>query len=665
MRKLAFIAAILLFSSCAEELTGPESNDDGIKVTAGFPETKTTFSENGSTMNVFWEVDDEIGLYTAGFDNFDLRYRAQSAGRTTRFKHVNKELKAENGEEVVAVYPADAVKMLYMMKSFDIITNTNTVHYRENACDNYIIYASGKVENDQLDLQFKHLFSYLRLTIPVELIADRGPAGGLYISSTEPIATYDYGNKTINLETGEIEKDERGSKSLKYFIPEDIGDKTEIVANIAIYPQSEDAVIEISQMNSDQTSTTIGKELISKAAPAGGFKAGRMYSLTLSAAEPDDAFDPDFLKFLLTADNIAYNGSVTGKVDANADGILVDSEISAITGLRMTGSGVESLKGIGMMSNLVYFEYNDGKLTSLDLSKNTKLVYLYCNNNSISDLALPVCKYLGTVELSHNNLSSLDLSGNTGIKRLDCSGNRLQELDLATNPGIYILDCSDNMLSYLDISFIAGFKHESNNLSVGNQKNGKTLTLNVTEQQKEIWDKVWSNMTTNTNVTISVYTQPSIVMPTAIIFSHTDTFDCDGEAGQSIFKCDLGDMIDRTFFSISLDYYIESDTDTGDMTILTLSSRRAIGLNIFKGNLSISINNQDAKYDTSIEVKTGAWEHVEFVYNNGDVLLNDEYLKIGQLTKGGDNELASMNYGRGKKYNFKGKLRNIVVKSGN
>ena len=73
----------------------------------------------------------------------------------------------------------------------------------------------------------------------------------------------------------------------------------------------------------------------------------------------------------------------------------------------------------------------EGKLTSLDVSKNVELTYLECR----------FCQ-----------LNVLDISKNTKLSRLICQGNQLTSLDVSNNAALTGLDCSMNMLKNLDVS---------------------------------------------------------------------------------------------------------------------------------------------------------------------------------------------------------------------
>ena len=110
-----------------------------------------------------------------------------------------------------------------------------------------------------------------------------------------------------------------------------------------------------------------------------------------------------------------------------------DISITSLT-LVIGDTLIESIKGIEFFTELtnLYCQYN--KLTSLDLSNNTKLVELSCNANQISSLKLGKNTALKELYCEANKLTSLDLSGNMSLEVLSCYGNDMKTLDISWNP---------------------------------------------------------------------------------------------------------------------------------------------------------------------------------------------------------------------------------------
>ena len=157
-----------------------------------------------------------------------------------------------------------------------------------------------------------------------------------------------------------------------------------------------------------------------------------------------EMFDPDFAQKLQELEHISNAGNIT----------LDDmKKIAAVTVLDIKRTSLTSLQGIEYFESLTQLVSFYGKLTSLDVSKNTKLEYLSCYSNSLTSLNVSGCTKLEELYCQDNNqLTSLDVSQNTTLNTLNCSGNKLAKLDISQNTALATLDCSNNQLTKLDIS---------------------------------------------------------------------------------------------------------------------------------------------------------------------------------------------------------------------
>ena len=116
--------------------------------------------------------------------------------------------------------------------------------------------------------------------------------------------------------------------------------------------------------------------------------------------------DPTFREILLSPEE---------NFDRNRDSKLSTWEIALARELDIYDEDVRDLTGIGYFTELETLFCVGTKLTSLDLSRNTKLTEL---------------------DVSHNDLTSLDLRKNTGLTKLNVSNNNLTSLDLSQNTNL-------------------------------------------------------------------------------------------------------------------------------------------------------------------------------------------------------------------------------------
>lgn len=154
--------------------------------------------------------------------------------------------------------------------------------------------------------------------------------------------------------------------------------------------------------------------------------------------------------------------------------------------------------------------------------------------------------------------------------------------------------------------------------------------------------------------------------PSHIILTKSESIYCDGVYHGADWEYDykttalyenLGPQFNRSFFSISFDYYMIQ----GDNIITIDTGRRVFGL-VPKGNtIIVTTNNQDNYFDTLIDAMYEKWQHIDLIYDHGVLVINGKNLNIGELNSSSDNILSSVNFSNGRC--FKGNIRNLVVKS--
>lgn len=165
-------------------------------------------------------------------------------------------------------------------------------------------------------------------------------------------------------------------------------------------------------------------------------------------------------------------GSAT--YDRNGDGKLDSEEIARIHQLDLNGSWpnyISDLTGIAFFPDIDSLSVRGNKLTSIDLSQNTKIRKLFVDKNSITDIDLScltslvefsgadnklstfkATPALKTLMLDRNALTTLDLTENTVLDSISCRANKLTAIDVTKLPGLRYLICNNNSLSSLDVS---------------------------------------------------------------------------------------------------------------------------------------------------------------------------------------------------------------------
>ena len=84
-----------------------------------------------------------------------------------------------------------------------------------------------------------------------------------------------------------------------------------------------------------------------------------------------------------TFPDAAFRGYIAGNADTDKDSLLSESEIAGVTGLDVSGMGIQDLRGIGYFTALQSLDCSDNALTSLDLSANTALQTLNAGGNRL------------------------------------------------------------------------------------------------------------------------------------------------------------------------------------------------------------------------------------------------------------------------------------------
>jgi len=150
------------------------------------------------------------------------------------------------------------------------------------------------------------------------------------------------------------------------------------------------------------------------------------------------------------------------------NGSVLLSDITNVTSIDVSNSGITNLSGIEYFTALQTLICKGNSLTTINVSSNTALKYLDCSNNPLTTLdvsknILLLELYCDGVVIIKNKMSNaktnvttqlsvLDLSNNVFLTKLSCSNNQLVSLDVSKNTLLTTLNCSNNSLQNLNVN---------------------------------------------------------------------------------------------------------------------------------------------------------------------------------------------------------------------
>lgn len=184
-----------------------------------------------------------------------------------------------------------------------------------------------------------------------------------------------------------------------------------------------------------------------------------------------------------------FKAYLVANFDTDRDGEISKEEALAITKIIVGTKDIESLAGIEHMANLTelrcegpwsFFEPEEdpeGKLKTLDVSKNVNLTILYCGFNQLTSLDVTNNPKIEQLRCAGNNLNSLDVSKNTELIEFEAYNNRLSSIDVSNNPELEYIDLTNNQIKSIDVS--KNLKLERITCS-----DNKLTSIDVTNNQK-------------------------------------------------------------------------------------------------------------------------------------------------------------------------------------
>ena len=189
--------------------------------------------------------------------------------------------------------------------------------------------------------------------------------------------------------------------------------------------------------------------------------------------------------------------------DKDQDGKLSVAEMEKTEKVEMNGTGLKSLKGIELFSELNFLRIVGGELTSVDVSKNTKLKLLHILNNQLTDIDVSHNPVLGNIDLSNNQLTKIDISKNPELFLLDIADNKVSSIDLSNNRKIKQLNVGNNLLTELDVTGLSEMYFCG---CYGNQ----LTTLDVTGCDKLMIFTIYNNRIKGDGMTALINSMPTV-----------------------------------------------------------------------------------------------------------------------------------------------------------
>ena len=161
--------------------------------------------------------------------------------------------------------------------------------------------------------------------------------------------------------------------------------------------------------------------------------------------------------------------------------------------LRCAGNNLNSLD-VSKNTELIEFEAYNNRLSSIDVSNNPELEYIDLTNNQIKSIDVSNNPELDYIDLTNNQIKSIDVSKNLKLERITCSDNKLTSIDVTNNQKLTKLNISGNSIVEIDLGNNPELKHLICNK---NKISELDLSNNTKLRQLTVNDNSLSSLTVN------------------------------------------------------------------------------------------------------------------------------------------------------------------------
>ena len=440
MKLLNIFTNILVLSSMAVSVACNETEERGseartINAVIVQPDTRTSL--NGPDANgvykTVWSSGDQIMVFSG---DLACRYILKSGENTNKgvFEGYG------NSEDLVAVYPL----------SIGISRTGATIEVGLPEVQEYV---SGNIPlgaYPMLGIYGDETFSFRNLcsVLKVPMFGDATVKSITFTPNNAGVKAS--GKAVINVNSTQLEMDDNSKPSVKLDCPD---------VKLSAQPTDFHFVVP-AQIYPGGFTLTIATD---KGDVVKTLKSD--ITLDRSVLYPIEAFECKIdSKENIIFEDANFKAYLVANFDTDGDGEISKEEALAITKIIVGTKDIESLAGIEHMANLTelrcegpwsFFEPEEdpeGKLKTLDVSKNVNLTILYCGFNQLTSLDVTNNPKIEQLRCAGNNLNSLDVSKNTELIEFEAYNNRLSSIDVSNNPKLYYIDLTNNQIKSIDVS---------------------------------------------------------------------------------------------------------------------------------------------------------------------------------------------------------------------
>ena len=440
MKLLNIFTNILVLSSMAVSVACNETEERGseartINAVIVQPDTRTSL--NGPDANgvykTVWSSGDQIMVFSG---DLACRYILKSGENTNKgvFEGYG------NSEDLVAVYPL----------SIGISKTGATIEVGLPEVQEYV---SGNIPlgaYPMLGIYGDETFSFRNLcsVLKVPMFGDATVKSITFTPNNAGVKAS--GKAVINVNSTQLEMDDNSKPSVKLDCPD---------VKLSAQPTDFHFVVP-AQIYPGGFTLTIATD---KGDVVKTLKSD--ITLDRSVLYPIEAFECKIdSKENIIFEDANFKAYLVANFDTDGDGEISKEEALAITKIIVGTKDIESLAGIEHMANLTelrcegpwsFFEPEEdpeGKLKTLDVSKNVNLTILYCGFNQLTSLDVTNNPKIEQLRCAGNNLNSLDVSKNTELIEFEAYNNRLSSIDVSNNPELEYIDLTNNQIKSIDVS---------------------------------------------------------------------------------------------------------------------------------------------------------------------------------------------------------------------